>query len=77
MRRSAQVLCADLDGNGLVDIDDVVCVLLEAGGTPCSGATSGDIASCGGSGLVDIDDTVNVLLTAGDINNPPCPHPCQ
>ncbi len=69
------ILYADLNQDGLVDIDDIVCQLIEAGGgTPC--ANPCDIQPCGGNSLCDIDDIVGVLLTAGDLNNPPCPHPC-
>jgi hypothetical protein len=50
----------DTDGNGFVDIDDIVNVVLDFG---TDGATNGGDAD--GSGFVDIDDIVLVVLNFG------------
>ncbi|MHC5004494.1 MAG: hypothetical protein ACYTJ0_15380, partial [Planctomycetota bacterium] len=53
----------DTDGNGAVDVDDLVGVILDWG---TDGATNG--TDIDGSGLVDVDDLVAVILAWG-----PCP----
>ncbi|MHC5001780.1 MAG: peroxidase family protein, partial [Planctomycetota bacterium] len=55
-------LCApDIDGSGVVDVDDLVTVLLHWG-------VPGGPGDVDGSGLVDVDDLLEVLLGWG-----PCP----
>jgi hypothetical protein len=53
-------LYGDLDGSGVVDIDDLTCVVrcFETSGLECP---NGDIAPCGGDGLCDVDDLVAVV----------------
>lgn len=55
----------DNDGNGVVDVDDLVTVLLDWGCTNPPGPCAGDVND---SGAVDIDDLVAVILSWG-----PCP----
>jgi glucose/arabinose dehydrogenase len=56
----AQACLGDTDGNGEVDIDDIVNVVLDFG---TDGSANGGDAD--GSGLVDIDDIVLVVLQFG------------
>ena len=51
---------ADLDGSGVVDVDDLVAVILDWG---VCGACPTDVD---GSGVVDVDDLVAVILAWGD-----------
>ncbi|MHC5003383.1 MAG: multicopper oxidase domain-containing protein, partial [Planctomycetota bacterium] len=61
MRQFHVVDCpADTDGNGAVDVDDLVTVILGWGGDG-----SDDNADIDGSGLVDVDDLVEVILSWG------------
>ena len=52
---------ADVDPNGVVDIDDIVAVVIDHGngGIPTNG---GDV---NGDGVVTIDDIVEVVLAWG------------
>jgi hypothetical protein len=49
-------------GNGVVDVDDLVAVILAWG--PCSGCAE-DFTPPGGNGQVDVDDLVGVILGWG------------
>jgi phospholipase/lecithinase/hemolysin len=60
-RAASRLLCpADTDGNGQVDIDDIVNVVLNF--DRMGFAPTGDV---NGSGRVDIDDIVDVILAFG------------
>jgi hypothetical protein len=54
----------DADGNGVVDIDDIVAVVLQFGMTQFDCIVSADVD---GNGAVDIDDIVEVVLNFGDV----------
>ncbi|MHC5005120.1 MAG: hypothetical protein ACYTJ0_18595, partial [Planctomycetota bacterium] len=49
---------ADIDGNGVVDVDDLVTVILAWG-------TDDAAADVDGNGVVDVDDMVAVILAWG------------
>jgi hypothetical protein len=64
-------ICGDPDGNGSVDIDDVVCLIDHIfNGTQSPGLQrSGD---ANGSGWIDIDDIVHLVDYIFMGGNPPC-----
>ena len=49
---------ADIDGNGVVNVDDLVAVILAWGTDDAS-------ADVDGNGIVDVDDMVTVILAWG------------
>ena len=49
---------ADVDGNGVVNVDDLVAVILAWG-------TDDAAADVDGNGIVDVDDMVAVILASG------------
>jgi len=63
-------LYGDLNDDGVVDIDDIFCVLDDfSNRNACSG--DGDIFPCGGgNGLIDLDDILAILDTIS--GSPPC-----
>ena len=57
---------ADITGNDVVDIDDLVAVVLAWGACPAPPATcSSDIAPPAGNGVVNIDDLVIIITGWG------------
>jgi glucose/arabinose dehydrogenase len=54
---------ADIDGNGVVDVDDLIAVILNWG--ECWGGPPVCPADIDGSGRVDVDDLVTVILHWG------------
>jgi hypothetical protein len=64
---------APQDGDGNVDLDDILCVLDGfAGLNPC--AQRGDIFPCMVDGKINLDDILAVLDAFAGF--PPCPDPC-
>jgi hypothetical protein len=53
---------ADVDGNGAVDVDDLIAVILGWGCTNPPGPCPADVS---GSGVVDVDDLIAVILGWG------------
>jgi len=66
-------LYGDLDGNGVLDVDDLNYVLAAFGDPELF--PEGDIFPCGGGdGVIDVDDILAELdAFSGDHA---CPHPC-
>lgn len=60
-------------GDGVVDLDDVLCVL--AGFEDLGQCPNGDIYPCGGNGVLDIDDVIAILAAFG--GDPACLSPCD
>lgn len=60
---AAPAQIGDLDGDGVINIDDILCMLDAFGGNfACAGGLDGaDIAPCGGNGIVNLDDILAVL----------------
>ncbi len=72
----------DLTGEGVVDLDDILCVLgaFRGDGGECSLANNlplllsrADIDPCGGNGVVDLDDILAVLAALQGVNGCPTP----
>jgi len=60
-------------GNGVIDVDDLLCVLDGFSGiAPCDALS--DIFSCGGNGVIDVDDILAELDAFSGTYA--CPHPC-
>jgi hypothetical protein len=59
---------ADVDGNGEVDVDDLVQVILQWSCTDPPGPCSADVTR---NGVVDVDDLVEVILAWGACAGPP------
>jgi hypothetical protein len=55
--------CPDTNGDGMVDVDDLVNVILDWG--TATAPNNGDVD---GNGLVDVDDLLMVIVSWG-----PCP----
>ena len=68
-----QILYADIVVSGVVDLDDMICVICGIGNqADCPAA---DIAPCGPpDGVIDLDDLLSMLSTLA--GSPPCPDPC-
>ncbi len=67
------ILYADVVRNGIVDLNDLLCVL--AGFEDPSFCPNGDIAPCdGGDGNIDVADVLAAV--AAFEGNGPCPDPC-
>ena len=69
------ILYADIvpaGGNGVIDLDDVLCAL--AGFAAAAACPAADLAPCEGNGIIDLDDVLAVLATFA--GTPPCPDPC-
>ncbi|MEK6677094.1 MAG: PQQ-dependent sugar dehydrogenase [Planctomycetota bacterium] len=62
----------DFDLTGLVDLDDLLCLLNEF--LQPGSCSQSDIFPCGGNGVLDLDDVVAFLEAFA--NNPLCPSPC-
>ncbi|MEK6675664.1 MAG: YncE family protein, partial [Planctomycetota bacterium] len=70
---SVPVVYGDLDGSGIVDIDDLGCTLNAF--MLLSSCPAADIFPCGGGdGLVDLDDLIGLLNAFAGISL--CPGPC-
>jgi hypothetical protein len=54
---------ADIDGDGIVDVDDLLAVVLNWG--ECWGGPPVCPADIDGSGRVDVDDLVTVIVNWG------------
>lgn len=63
----------DVDDNGFVDVDDIVCVLNAAQKNALCPA--GDIFPCGGDGILDVDDIAAILDAYA--SRPRCPDTCE
>jgi cysteine-rich repeat protein len=59
----------DIDGSGLVNLDDILRMLAGFAGDPYYNA-NGDISPCGANGIVSIDDILSVLAAFGGYD--PC-----
>jgi len=60
-------------GNGVVDLDDILCVLDDFA-NPANCAGNGNIAPCTPNGVIDLDDILAVLDAFSA--SYACPHPC-
>lgn len=60
-------------GNGLVNLDDILCVL--AGFSSVANCLDGDIQPCGGNGVINLDDILGVLAAFAGANT--CPSGCS
>ena len=65
----------DVDENGAVDFDDILCVLNGfAGNFDVCPFDAVDIVPCNGNAVIDFDDILAALEAFA--GNPPCPNPC-
>jgi len=70
---AAMPALGDVNLTGVIDVDDILCVLDAFAGTgTCPGV---DLYPCGGNELIDVDDIL-VMLDAFAGTAEPCPDPC-